>query len=147
MDLTKRKHFTPKKEHNFLMTTFFVSLFRLEKSQLWLSFTMQQFDGFFKTFRNLEENICDGGIFSKVAVHQNGLNHARLLFSFPSTILWLHPNIEQKHSTLNGIIVWCKNYRVVKNLSNSGSFSLLSFPEYLNTIRFYSFYAKISRIF
>ena len=40
-------------------------------------------------------------IFRKVLVLQNGLSHARLPISFPKTILWLSPNIEQKRITLN----------------------------------------------
>ena len=40
-------------------------------------------------------------IFRKVLVLQNGLSHARLRISFPKTILWLSPNIEQKRITLN----------------------------------------------
>ena len=75
-------------------------------------------------------------IFSKVSVHQNGLSHAPLPISFPNTILCLLPNIEQKRITLNDNIVWCKNSSVVKDLSNSGSFFLLSFPKYLNIILF-----------
>ena len=42
---------------------------------------------------------------------------------------------------------WCKNSGVVKNLSNSGSFFLLSFPKYFGTILFNSLYAQISCIF
>ena len=86
-------------------------------------------------------------IFSKVSVLQNGRSHARLPISFPNTILWLFPNIEQKHVTLNDNIVWCKNSRVVWNLSNSGNFFLLHFPKYLGTILFYYLYAQISHIF
>ena len=48
---------------------------------------------------------------------------------------------------LNDNIARCKPSRVVKDLSNSGSFFLWSFPKYLDTILFYSLYMQISRIF
>ena len=83
-------------------------------------------------------------IFSKVSVLQNGLSHERLPISFSNTILWLLPNIEQKRIPLNDNIVWCKNFRVVKDLSNSDSFFLLN---YLSTKPFYSLYAQIPSIF
>ena len=70
-------------------------------------------------------------IFSKASLFQTGISHTRLPISFLNTILWLLPNIEQKRITLNDNIVWCKNSRGAKNLSNSGSFSLLSFPKYV----------------
>ena len=88
-------------------------------------------------------------IFSKISVLQNVLNQARLPISFQNTILLLlsNTNIEQKPIPLNDNIVWCKHSRVVKDLSNSGSLFLLSFPKYLGTKVFYSLYAQISRIF
>ena len=67
-----------------------------------------------------------GTIFSNVSVLQNELSHGCLPISFPSTILLLLPNIEQKHIPLNYNIAWCENSRVVKDLSNNGGFFLLN---------------------
>ena len=55
----------------------------------------------------------------KVSVLQNGLNHSCRPISFPSTFLWLLPNIEQKRIPLNDNIIWCKSSTVTKDLSNS----------------------------
>ena len=98
---------------------------------------------FLKSFRKFAGNVCDG---DQVLVLQNGLSHGCLPISFP-TILWLLPNIEQKRIPLIDNIVWYKNSRAIKDLSNSGSFFLLSVPKYLGTKHFYTLYAQISRIF
>ena len=63
-------------------------------------------------------------IFRKLLVLQNGLSHEHLCVSFPDTFLWLIPKI-----SLNDNFVWCKNSRVIKDLSNSGSFFLFSVPK------------------
>ena len=66
--------------------------------------------------------------------------------SFPNTFLWLLPNIEQKRIPLNDNIVWSKYYRVIKDLSKSGSLFLLNAPKYLGASLFYSLYVQILRI-
>ena len=59
-------------------------------------------------------------IFCKVLVLQNKLSHKHLPVSFLNTFLRFLPKIEQKRIYLNNNIVWFKNSRVVKVLSNSG---------------------------
>ena len=81
-------------------------------------------------------------IYRKVLVLQNGLSHEHFPVSFPNTSQKLLLKIEQKRLSLNDNIARCKNPRAVKDLSNSGSFFLFSFPNL-----FYSLYAQISCIF
>ena len=81
-------------------------------------------------------------IFRKVLDFQNGLSHKHLPVSFSSTFLWLLPKIEQKRIYLNDKIAWCKKSRVVKDLSNSGSFFLFSVLKHffiLSTRKFHVF--------
>ena len=85
-------------------------------------------------------------ISSKTFVLQNGLSLGRLSFSFPNTVLWLLPKIEQKRISLNDDIVWYKNSRVIKDLSNSNSFYLISVPKHffiLSTRKFHAFLKNI----
>ena len=124
MDVKKRKDFTVKKEDNkednnnsYKFVFFFVSLLRRGK----IKFYNAAVQRFLKGLENLQGNFCDGD--------QNGLSHACRPISFLSTSLWLLPNIEQKCIPLNYNIVWCKNSRVVIDLSNNGSFSLLTVPK------------------
>ena len=94
------KHFTVKKEGNFLVGLFFffAFLYQLRKIQLWLSSTIQHVDVYWKPFR--KKSAMDT-IFSKVSVLQNGLSHGRLSISFPNTFLWLIPNNENKDIRLD----------------------------------------------
>ena len=65
---------------------------------------------------------------NKVSVVQTGLSHRCLPFSFPNTFLRLFPNSEQICIPLNDNIAWCKNLRVIKDLSNIGSLFLIGVP-------------------
>ena len=64
---------------------------------------------------------------------QNGLRYGRFSISFPNISLQLLPNIKQKRIPLNDNIVWSKNSRVIKDLSESGSFFLSNIPRCLGT--------------
>ena len=59
---------------------------------------------------------------------------------FMNTFLWLLPNMEQKCIPLNDNIIWCKDSRIIKDLSNSGRFFLLGVPKYLITKLFSTLY-------
>ena len=85
---------------------------------------------FFENFYKIcHETSVTETIFRKVLVIQNGHSHEHLRVSFPNTFLWMLPKIEQKRISLNDNIVWCKNSRVVKDLSNSGTFILFNVPK------------------
>ena len=92
---------------------------------------------------------CGSSMFLKLlkicnaaSVTETPSSHGYLSITFPKTFLWLLPNIEQKRIFLNNSIVWCKNYRAMKDLSGSGSF----FIQCLQTL-FHFPYAHILRIF
>ena len=115
MDLKKRKHFSPKKEYNFLTNYFFLRLsFQTRKNLALVKFYNAAIRRFLKTF------VFRKFAGKRLSVLQNGLSHGCLPISFPDTILWLLPEIEQKRIPLNDNIVWCKNPRVIKDFSNSG---------------------------
>ena len=128
MDLKKPKHFTSKKEDKFLVSFFFLFLFKLGKIQLWLSFTKVSSMLFENIYKICTEASVMEAILNKVLVPQNGLSQERLSISLPNNFLLFLQKIEQKHTSLNDNIVWCKNSRIFKDLSNSGSFFLFSVP-------------------
>ena len=79
---------------------------------------------FFKNFKK----ICTEAsmsIFRNVLDLQNELIDKHLAVSFLNTFSWLLPKIEQKRISSYDKIAWCKNSRLVKYLSNSGSFFYL----------------------
>ena len=126
MDLKKPKHFTSKKEDKFLVSFFFLFLFKLGKIQLWLSFTKVSSMLFENIYKICTEASVMEAILNKVLIPQNGLSQERLSISLTNNFLWFLQKIEQKRTFLNDNIVWCKNSRVFKDLSNSGSFFLFS---------------------
>ena len=128
MDLKKPKHFTSKKEDKFLVSFCFLFLFKLGKVQLWLSFTKVSSMLFENIYKICTEASVMEAILNKVLVPQNGLSQERLSIGLPNNFLLFLQKIEQKHTSLNYNIVWCKNSRIFKDLSNSGSFFLFSVP-------------------
>ena len=116
MNLKKRKHFTPKKEDNFLMNCFFLCLsFQTRKDLVLVKFYDATVRRVFKTFRTF--------VGKTLSVIQNGSNLGCLRVRFLNTILWLLPNIEKKRIPQNDNIVWFKNSRIIKELSKSGRLS------------------------
>ena len=84
-------------------------------------------------------------ILNKVLIPQNGLSQERLSISLTNNFLWFLQKIEQKRTSLNDNIVWCKNSRVFKDLSNSGSFFLFSVPTHfvILSTRIFTYFWKI----
>ena len=64
MDLKKRKHFTSKKEDNFLMNCSFLCLsFQTRKDLTLVNFYNAAVRRFLKLLENLQGNVCDVGPF------------------------------------------------------------------------------------
>ena len=85
-------------------------------------------------------------IFRNVLDLQNELIHKHLAVSFLNTFLWLLPKIEQKRVSSCDKIVWCKNSRVAKDLSNKWQIFLFSVPQdfvILSTRKFHVFLKNI----
>ena len=81
----------------------------------------------------------------KICTEAHGLSQERLSISLLNNFLLFLQKIEQKHTFLNDSIVWCKNSRVFKDLSNSGSFFLFSVPTHFVILssRIFTYFWKI----